>query len=254
MEQQQSPAPPKKKFFPNFLSQTDIPLAVYAVIFLTMALLWIFQEIHPDVTLGFFTELLGAAFTLFIVDTLLVRSKLKRWKVVQEHVDYLIARDVNRLRDGLAMRAFGFDPVIAEGRSADQMKAVREQRGQFLSDMENKSPEELSSALSTESLFTESTYAYLDEKASALWDVFNMRYSEYMDPELVSTLIRLHTHIKDLCGHLRQHARAAVFPDDAVYYRTIGLQGASVSIADILTLVNELKRQGYSKAANIGTD
>jgi len=202
MDQEQSPAP--KKNWLRFLDQSEIPLVVYAAIFVTMGLLWIFQNLHPDVTLGFFTELLGAAFTLFIIDTLLVRSKMKRWKIVQEHVDYLIARDVNRLRDGLAVRAFGFDPDIMEMRSEDQLKAVSEQRALLLSAMETKSPDELVSSLSKTSLFTENTYSYLDERASALWDVFNMRYSEYMDPDLVSTLIRLHTHIKDLGGHIRQ--------------------------------------------------
>lgn len=241
----------KKKPWWGFLDKTEIPIVVYAAIFLTMALLWIFQNLHPDVTLGFFTELMGAAFTLFIIDTLLVRSKAKRWKIVQEHVDYLVARDVNRLRDGLAVRIFGFDPVISEARSEDQVNDVREQRAQLLSEMEAKSPGELASHLWKEGLFAESTYSYLNEKAGDLWGVLNMRYSEYMDPELVSTLIRLHTHTRDLCGHIRQYGRATVFPHDAEYYQTIGIQGASVSMGEILKLVNDLKRRGYSRTASI---
>ncbi len=251
MAQKKSIAAPKRKLWARFFDRSEVPLAVYAALFVTMALLWIFQNLHPDVTLGFFTELMGAAFTLFIIDTLLVRSKLKRWKIVQEHVDYLIARDVNRLRDGLAVRAFAFDPVITAASNEEQLGAVREQRAILLSEMEEKSPEELVSILSTENLFTEDTSCYLDEKASALWNVFNMRYSEYMDPELVSTLIRLHTHIKDLDGHIRQYARAARFPEDSSYYKTVGLCGASVSIREILKMVNELKRKGYSETARI---
>ncbi|TVP93084.1 MAG: hypothetical protein EA348_01310 [Pseudomonadaceae bacterium] len=254
MTQEQAPEPQKKKIWPGFLDQSEIPLAVYATIFVTMGLLWVFQELHPDVTLGFFTELLGAAFTLFIIDTLLVRSKTKRWKIVQEHVDYLISRDVNRLRDGLAVRAFGFDPVISGIRSADQLADVRAQRALLLEQMEAQTPAELVSSLSQSSLFNEGTYAYLDEKASALWDVFNMRYSEYMDPKLVSTLIQLHTHIKDLGSHIRQYSRATAYPGDATYYQTIGLQGASVSTCEILKIVNELKRKGYSRTANIAID
>lgn len=251
MGKENYPALGSKKFWTVFLKRRDIPLAVYTAIFVTMALLWIFQSLNPDVLLGFFTELMGAAFTLFIIDTLLVRSKMKRWNVVQEHVDYLIARDVNRLRDGLAMRAFGFDPVIKEARSEEQRKAVREQRGALLSEMEIKTPNELASFLAKDNLFNENTYSYLDEKASALWGVLNMRYSEYMCPELVSILIRLHTHIKDLCGHIRQYQRAADAVKDASYYQTIGLRGACVSIREILRMVNELKRQGYSRLANI---
>lgn len=252
MDQRHFPAPTRDAWW-RFFDRSEIPLAVYATIFMTMALLWFFQSLHPDVMMGFFTELLGAAFTLFIVDTLLVQSKTRRWKIVQEHIDYLIARDVNRLRDGLAVRAFGFDPVITGTYSEEQLTAVREQRAALLSAMESKSPEEIGGALSTTNLFTENTYAYLDERASALWDVFNMRYSEYMDPELVSTLIRLHTHTRDLGGHIRQYARATKFPDDAQYYQTIGLRGASVTIGEILKLVNELKRKGYSEAARITT-
>jgi hypothetical protein len=254
MHQKHSPTTLPKNGWLKFLDHSEIPLAVYAVIFVTMLLLWTFQHLHPDVLMGFFTELMGAAFTLFIIDTLLVRSKTKRWKYVQQHIDYLIARDVNRLRDGLAVRAFGFDPVITGDRSEDQVSVVREQRATLLLEMEARSPEEIVACLAKDSLFTANTYSYLQERAGALWDVFNMRYSEYMDPQLVSTLIRLHTHVNDLGGHLRQYARASVFPEDASYYHAIALQGASVSLWEILKMVNELKRQGYSMTASLAAD
>jgi len=44
----------------RLFDRSEIPLTVYAVIIVTMSLLWIFQAIHPDLTLGLFTELLGA--------------------------------------------------------------------------------------------------------------------------------------------------------------------------------------------------
>jgi len=251
LEQNPVSAKPKRSFLSRLLDRSEIPLAVYAAIFLTMGVMWVLQELHPDVMLGFFTELMGAAFTLFIVDTLLVRSKVKRWKIVQEHIDYLISRDVNRLRDGLSVRAFGFDPVIRGESSEDQVEAVREQRAALLTDLETRTLDEIGEAFATVSFFTDNTYAYLQERAGAIWDVLNMRYAEYMDPELVSTLMRLHTHVKDLGGHIRQYARANSFPADADYYQTIGLRGASVSILKILELVNELKRQGYSRPADI---
>ena len=254
MDQKNASASEKKRTWSQLFNQTEIPLAVYAAIFSTMALMWIFQRFHEDIMMGFFTELMGAAFTLFIIDTLLVRSKAKRWKIVQEHVDYLIARDVNRLRDGLSVRVLGFDPIINQGDSEVQVNAVREQRSALLAEIETKSVDEIAAALSMESLFSDSTYAYLRERSGALWDVFNMRYSEYMDPELVSTLIQLHTHLNDLGGHIRQYARAETFPDDAAYYQTIGLRGASVSIREIVRMVNELKRQGYSMTASIAND
>lgn len=232
------------------LLQTEIPLAVYCVIFLTMVVLWIIQEVHPDITLGLLTELMGAAFTLFIIDTLLVRSKTRRWKVVQEHVDYLIARNVNRLRDGIAVRAFGFNPSIAPDRpETDQRADVREQRAELLSGIAALPAEAVVGRLAQPALFTDSTYAYLNERADDLWELLNMKYSEYLAPGLVSDLMRLHTHMKDLCGHLRQYARAERFPDAAAYYQRIGRLGASVSVREIVILVNALKEQGYSEPA-----
>ncbi len=78
-----------------------------------------------------------------------------------------------------------------------------------------------------------------------------MRYYECVDLELVSILIRLQTHINDLDGHIRQYACVARFPGGSSYYQTVGLQGASVSIRDILKTVNGLERQGYSETARI---
>jgi hypothetical protein len=245
----------KQAWYQRF-GRTEIPLAVYAAIFITMAVLWVIQEVHPDVTLGLLTELMGAAFTLFIIDTLLVRSKAKRWKLVEEHMDYLISRNVNRLRDSVAVRALGFNPSLADGLSeTEQLEAIREQRAELLLQMERQRPEQLMSHLYETGLFTDVTYMYMNERADDVWDVLNMKYSEYMAPELVLALIRLHTHIKDLCGHIRQHARAERFPEDSAYYHRIGRMGAGVSVHEILKVVNELKQQGYSEpAALTGSD
>lgn len=241
-----------KKTWLDRFGQTEIPLAVYATIFGTMALLWVFQSFLPELLVGLFTELLGVAFTLFIVDTLLVRSKTKRWKLVQQHVDYLIARNVNRLRDGLSARVFGFTPKIEAGiRQISQLERIRSQRAALLTNMETLKPQELAEHISEASLFCDGSYTYLNEKAGDLWDILNMKYSEYLAPELVSSLINLHTHIKDLCSHLRQYAKAEKFPADAGYYHLIGRQGACVSIAEILKIVNHLKRLGFSEAADL---
>lgn len=254
-DSESTPTLRQKKPWWRILLDTEIPLAVYAAIFCTMGVLWLIQEVHPDVTLGLLTELMGAAFTLFIIDTLLVRSKTKRWKLVQEHIDYLIARNVNRLRDGIAVRIFDFKPVMDAGLpEPEQVAAIRAQRAVLLLDAADQSPEALGQRLAEPSLFTEDTYAYLNERADDLWDVINMKYAEYMAPELVSGLIRLHTHIKDLCGHVRQYARAERFPEAAAYYRQIGRMGASVSLREIVAITNELKALGYSEPAALTAD
>ncbi len=192
------------------------------------------------------------AFTLFIIDTLLVRSKTKRWKVVREHMDYLIARNINRLRDGVSVRALGFEPDIPAGLSPpQQLAAIRAQRAELLHAVETDDAEQLIPRLAEGSLFNDNTYAYLNEKAEDLWDILNMKYSEYMDPELVSSLMRLHTHLKDVCAHLRQYQKAQQFPADAAYYQQIGRLGASVSLREIVSITNALKRDGYSEPANL---
>jgi hypothetical protein len=234
------------------LFQTEIPLTVYGAIALTMVGLWIFQELNPDVTLGMFTELAGAAFTLFIIDTLLVRSKAKRWKIVRGHVDYLIGRNINRLRDGLGSRVFGFQPKF-EDRISEmaQYQAVSEQRGAFFRELEALPLRGLGKRLVDRTLFTEDSYAYFNEKADDLWEILNMKYSEYMEPELVSILMQLHTHVKNVCGHIRQYAKAERYPADARYYKRIGRMGATASFHEIVQLVNQLKSLGYSQAATL---
>lgn len=131
-DQPTHPALTKKSWLER-LAQTEIPLAVYATIFTTMALIWIFQDDLPELLVGLFTELLGAAFLLFIIDTLLVRSKTRRWKLVQDHIDYLIARNINRIRDGIAARVFGFNPDIADDvPEEEQLARISAQRAALL--------------------------------------------------------------------------------------------------------------------------
>lgn len=238
----------------SWFGQTEIPLTVYASIFTTMALIWVFQDHLPELLAGLFTELLGAAFTLFIIDTLLVRSKTKRWKLVQENIDYLIARNVYRLRDGLSARAFGFSPKWESGMAeGEKSNHTRQQRAELLLHLEDQQPEELIKHFSEKTLFSDNTYTYLNEKASDLWDILNMKYAEYLPPELVSSLIQLHTHIKDACSHLRQYAKAERFPAEASYYQQIGRKGMSLSIREILKIVNYLKKEGYSEPATPDT-
>lgn len=229
----------------------DTPLAVYAAIFLSMTILWVIQEVHPDVTLGLFTELGGAAFTLFIINVLLVRSRTKRWRLVQGHVAYLTARQINRLRDGIAVRAFGFHPDIPEEPGANSQDTIRSQRAEYLRELARHEPESLRAHFAHKSLFTQDTYAYLQERAQGVWDLINMKYAEFMEPELVAKLMHLHTHLKDLEGHVRQYARGEWFPEDASHYHFMAEQGASVSALAVVRLLNAFKEMGYSEAASL---
>jgi hypothetical protein len=242
----------EKKGFRTLFKESDIPIVVYLVVLLGMGAAWWFQAYHPDLGLNLFSELLGAAFTLFIVDSLLVRSKIKRWKIVQSHIDYLISRDVNRIRDGIATRIFRFVPELAENKPEnDQLESIRNQRAKLLSELESMKETDFQSKIHDKSLFTEESYDYFSEKAGDIWNILNMKYSEYLNPELVSSLIGLHINLKDLCGHLRQYKKAERFPADRVYYHRVGKKGAAISLIEILKIVNYLKQNGYSTPASL---
>ena len=244
---------PLSKWDPRkFFRQSEVPIIVYIVVLAALATALALNAFHEDLALNLFSELLGAAFTIFIIDVLLVRSKAKRWKVVREYIDYLISRDVNRIRDGLATRAFRFDPDIKTGIShREQLAAIREERSSLLTALEGQSQEEIMAQIRNTGFFDHENYGYFHEKAEDIWNMLNMKYSEYLDPELVSELIDLHTHLKDICGHIRQHQKAERFPEDKEYYLGISLKGCAVSLKKVLRIVNKLKEHGYSISAEL---
>ncbi|MCC5874992.1 MAG: hypothetical protein JJU11_02115 [Candidatus Sumerlaeia bacterium] len=240
----------REKVSKRLLWKSELPLIVYIVVFISLATLWLIRSVHEDLTLNLFSELLGAAFTLFIIDTLLVRSKTKRWNIVREHVDYLIGRHVQRLRDGLATRVFGFKPTLrTDATATENITAVREQRAVLLRELAGLPPSELESRILREEAFAESTYQYLNEKADDIWDLLNMKYSEYLEPELVALLIELHTLLKDAGAHIRQYRKKDRFQEHQTHYSSIGTSGFTAELGAILLIVNRLKDEGYSDQA-----
>ena len=231
------------------LPQTDIPVVVYAVVFLTMFILWRYQE-HTDLAIDFFVELGGAAFTLFIIDVLLVRSKAKRWKVVRDELNYLIARNVNRIRDGIATRIFKFNPDIDPGLSGpayvDELSA---KRTIFLNELVKLDEESIIQKLNEEELFTEQSFDYFNEKSDEVWNIVDVKYSDYFHPDLASHLINLHSNLKDLCAHIRQHMKSKRFTGKSSTYQDLGRRGAAVSLVKIVELTNTLKSEGFSETA-----
>ncbi len=234
--------------------ETEIPVVVYGVVFLTMFALWRYQE-YDELAMDFFVELGGAAFTLFIIDVLLVRSKTKRWKVVRDDMNYLIARHVNRIRDGVATRVFSFETSVPDGLSdLEYSLEVRKQRTAFLIDMADEMPEAIIPRLNEAELFSEAGYDYFNEKASEIWDVLNIRYSDFFHPELVSQLIILNVNLRDLCGHIRQYQKSKRFPASGETFKRIGRQGAAISLLKIIGVLNYLKQEGYSETAALTLD
>lgn len=233
----------RDKITAPFFTKGDLPLIVYLTVFGSMAVLWYFRESYEGLPLDFMIELFGVAFTLFIIDIMLVRSKNLRWKVVRDDVNYLIARGVNRLRDGLATRFFGFNPEVSGSVS------VAEQRSDFFRKLAGLDEAGLSELLSEREAFSEESYAYLNERAEDIWSVLNMKYAEFFPPELVSQLIGLHVCLKDAGGHIRQYRKTLRFAEKKDFYRETAISGLCDTLGKVVRLVNELKKAGFSEPA-----
>ncbi len=240
----------KKRFTFNFFLLSHVPKVAYISIFLAALLLWWYSTINQDFALDLLSELIGIAFLMLILDVLLVKSKTKRWKIVRDDVDYLISRNVNRLRDGICTRFFSFQPEIKlEDDDRLTEDSIRQQRGIFLDKLANTEIPKLTNMLNAQEAFSETSYEYLNEKANDIWDIINMKYSEYLEPELVSLLIQLHTQIKDACSHIRQYRKSERFVNDKEHYMDTGLLGLSKCLSKIITILNTLKEEGYSRQA-----
>lgn len=232
----------------KIFSKYDAPLIVYFSVIIAMIILWRYKDAYDGLAGDFFIELFGIAFTIFIIDVLLVRSKVKRWKIVQEDIDYLISRGVNRLRDGVAYRAFNFES------DSDDLFDLRRQRAEFLTNLETLSPTDLQEKLNEKDLFSDESYEFFNERATDVWDIVNMKYSEYLSPILVSQLINLHTSLKDLCAQINQYRKSERIKNKRDFYRKNAITGISYNLDQILKIVNMLKKEGYSESARIGFD
>lgn len=242
----------KKSGIAAVMSKSEIPMAVYAAVLVALLTIGLINIYNPDLSLNLFSELLGAAFTLFVIDVLLVRTKTKRWRIVSDNIDYLISRDINRIRDGLATRAFSFDPAIDFDKSREeQLETLRADRANFLNELEHEELGDISARLVNSEFFSDDNQDYFVEKADDIWNLLNMKYSEYLDPALVAELIELHTLLRDVCAHIRQYHKSNLFPGDGEYYRDISLKGAAVGIKKILGCLNRLKAGGYSISARM---
>ncbi|MCC3144947.1 hypothetical protein LJ207_06395 [Halanaerobium sp. Z-7514] len=242
----------REKLEKKILSKSDIPIIVLLTVLFSFFVIWRLRVYSPDLSLNLFSELIGVAFTLFIIDTLLVRSKNKLWKLVHRDIDYLISRNVNRLRDGIATRIFKFEPDLkSEASFSQNIETISRERADFLAAVDELNTEELLLKIEENDFFNDENYAYFDEKAEDFWEILNMKYSEYLAPELVSELIELHTGLKDLCSAIRQHEKSQILSENKEYYQSLGKASAAQSLVMIIERLNQLKEAGYSENAKI---
>lgn len=239
----------REKLNSKLLEKSDIPIIVFLTVIFSLFVVWRMQKYSPDLSLNLFSELIGVAFTLFIIDTLLVRSKNKLWEIVHSDIDYLISRNVNRMRDGIATRVFNFEADFDYSNTDYEKHAeiLRNKRAEFLTQLEKQKEAEILNQLNEQVFFTEDNYNYFDEKAEDIWEVLNMKYSEYLAPELVSQLIALHTSIKDLGSSIRQYEKSDFLTAHREYYQNAGKKAAVSHLLGIIEILNDLKEAGYSE-------
>lgn len=143
-----------------------------------------------------------------MLDNLINRSDRIKWKIVKDEIDYLISRNVNRLRENILSRLFDFNPDFEKFNSDfhDIEHHIRHQRESKLEALHKNTPKLLLAALDKK-FSDKENIIYFEERAVEMWQYLDMRHSEYLSPEVVHCLIDLYVNIKDLCAHMRIYNR-----------------------------------------------
>lgn len=223
---------------------------VYVTVFLFIVSSLLIRIFSSDLWLNLLSEAVGTAFTVLLIDNLLNRSDRIKWKIVKDEIDYLISRNVNRLRENVLSRLFDFDPDVSENNlDADSIeKNIRQQREQKLESLYKVSAETLLASL--EKWFSDKeNIVYFEERASEMRQYLDMRHSEYLSPDVVHCLIDLYVNIKDLCAHLRIYNRWKLFLRKNKYYTEIATEGILFNAKNIIGILIKLKKYGYSEIA-----
>ncbi len=239
--------PLRKRIQTAAIKKTSTPVVIYIAVGLAIVIAIAIKPLHEELSLNLTSEMIAVAFIIFVVNILLVNSKNKQWKIVSNRMDYLIARNVNQIRDGVATFALGFNPELKKDLPVEQaMTEMRSQRDFHFQEWEALSQEEFAERIA-DNLFQDEQLEYFSHRAEQLWSLLNMKYSEYLAPELVSHLMDLHIQLSDLCAHIRSFKKASWFIEDSFYYQESGRRGAAHNLRTIIGLVSRLKKEGYSE-------
>jgi len=239
--------PLRKRLQMKRLTQTETPIIIYVAVGLAILIAIAIKPLHEELSLNLTSEMIAVAFIIFVVNILLVSSKNKRWKIVSSRMDYLIARNVNQIRESIATYAIGFNPDLPKDDPHNQiMQDIQDQRDRLFAELVGLTDEEMASRIQDQ-LFQEGHLDYFSERSEQLWNLLNMKYSEYLAPQLVSQLMDLHIQLTDLCSHIRSFNRSKWFIEDSHFYQASGRMGAAHNVKSILKLVIRLKSEGYSE-------
>jgi len=147
-------------------------------------------------------------------------------------------------------QGFNFNPEIdPELTGMNYVNELSEKRSLFLNELVAIDEESVIQKMNEEELFTDQSFDYFNDKANEIWNIVDVKYSDYFHPDLASHLINLHSNLKDLCAHIRQYNKSRRFAGKSSTYRDLGRRGAAVSIVKVVELTNILKKEGFSEAA-----
>ncbi|MCC5924355.1 MAG: hypothetical protein JJT77_11250 [Crocinitomicaceae bacterium] len=237
--------PLREQLDKKLISQTDTPVIIFLILFLAIYATTFIKRYDEELSQNLLSELIGAAFIILVVNILLVRSKNKRWKRVNGKVDYLISRFIFRFQDGLALRAFQFKIEQEEGQI--ELIQWRLQREKFLDEIVNMSSPDDWNALVKNEFYTIENLNYFEEKSHHLWEILNMKYAEYLNPQLIELLMDLYLEMNDLCAHLKAYLRNIKNYSGQITFANVAKKGVVLNIHNLLILSKQLKDNGYSE-------
>lgn len=223
---------------------------VYLTVFLFVLGSFLIRILSSNFWLNLLSEAIWTAFTVLLLDTMIHRSDRLKWKIVKDEVDYLISRNVNRLRENVLSRLFDFDPDLEKnvGDVDDIEHRIREQREEKLEELYAVPPQALLASLE-KGFSDKENIVYFEERAIEMWQYLDMRHSQYLSPDVVHSLIDLYVNIKDLCAHMRIYNRWKWFLTKKDYYIEIASEWIAFNTRNILSVLIKLKKHWYSEIA-----
>ena len=225
----------------------DRPWMLYTIIVLAFVATGLLWRIHEDFSIDITIELLGAVITIVIIDELLVKSKRKRWNLVKNEVEYILARTINILRDDVLRNVFSFEPRVSGIRDTEQIESlIREQKDARFQELLSMPSEELLTILERGYL-SKSYDGYFHHQAEDLWRILNTRYSEHLEPEVVDELLKLDLHMRDMHNNILLYNRTGEDASTRDHYRRRAGREMVFNTRYMIRSLVTLKKMGYSR-------
>lgn len=225
----------------------DRPWMLYIIIVLAFVATGLLWRTHEDFSIDITIELLGAVITIVIIDELLVKSKRKRWNLVKNEVEYILARTINILRDDVLRNVFSFEPRVSGVQDPERIESlIREQKDARFQELLSMPSEELLTILERGYL-AKSYDGYFHHQAEDLWRILNTRYSEHLEPEVVDELLKLDLHMRDIHNNILLYNRTGEDASTRDHYRRRAGREMVFNTRNMIRSLVTLKKMGYSR-------